>query len=152
MYKDFGNVTVGSSISSELIIINNNDCSLKYELNIKQTTDESLQDKSLDSVCVLEFESYKGKIEARSKSIIRCRLRPVRLINYQFTIEYRIVYPNEDDSSRLSSTVDRSSWEVLCYMTAIGVYPKLNISDIKALGSASNLNKDYLWKLLSVNE
>lgn len=175
MYKDFGNVIVGSSISSELIVINNNDCSLDFEIFVKQTTDDSLANKSLDNHCILEFENSSGHIEARSKLTIRCRLRPVRLINYQFTIEYKILYPND----RELAETEIASKEILCYMvtnkyyillfsdekslkiyeiyhilfkTTVGVYPKLNITDIKALGSASNLNKDYLWRLLCVNE
>jgi hypothetical protein len=151
---------VGSSITTELVLINNNDCSLDYELFVKQTTEESLSSKSLDTMCVLELESYMGHIEARSRTTIRCRLRPVRLINYQFTVEYQILYPNEQQQeetrangrTHVAADTPRSLKDTLCYMTAIGVYPKLSISDIKALGSASNLNKDYLWKLLSVNE
>lgn len=155
MYKDFGSVVVGSSISTEVVVINNNDCSLDFELFVKQTTDESVSNKAIDSICILEFENTIGHVEARSRSTIRCRLRPIRLINYQFTIEYRIIYPNES-SEFLRAESDRdtpkSQREILGYMTASGVFPKLTITDIKALGSASNLNKDYLWKLLSINE
>lgn len=165
-YKDFGSVIVGSSETSELTLINNNDCALDFELIIKQTTDETLSCKTLDGVCVLEFvdmiaanssepsadrtprlNSVRGHIEARSKLNVRCRLRPTRLINYQFSIEYRILY--KDSEKKLTSNDRR---EVLCYMTAVGVYPKFNVSDIKALGSAANLNKDFLWRLLSINE
>jgi hypothetical protein len=42
--------------------------------------------------------------------------------------------------------------DVLCYLTANGVFPKLKVIDIKGLGSSSSLSKDYMWKLLSVNE
>lgn len=179
-YKDFGSVIVGSSVTSELTLINNNDCALDFELFIRQTTDESLSCKKLDDLCVLEFvdmsavatsssggstdgsspvgaaadeiktprlNSVRGHIEARSKLNVRCRLRPTRLINYQFTIEYRILY--KDSEKKLTSNDRR---EVLCYMTGVGVYPKFNVSDIKALGSAANLNKDFLWRLLSINE
>ena len=154
MYKDFGNVIVGSSISSEVVLVNNNDCDLDYELFVRQSMEESEATKFKSGIVELELESNTGRIQARSKTTIRCRLRPTRLISYQFTIEYQIVYPNEkaDDDSEVDSNSSRTLREVLCYMTASGVYPKLKINDIKALGSASNLSKDYLWKLLSINE
>ena len=173
MYKDFGNVIVGSSISSEIVLINNNDCNLDFELFLKQTTDEV--NKSFNNICVLELEKTSGHIQARSRCVIRCRLRPTKLISYQFTVEYKIVYPNEAakepgsilpvsddnlngnileeiDAKNENSFMNPNKKEILCYMTANGVYPKLNVTDIKALGAASNLSKDFLWKLLSIKE
>ena len=162
MYKNFGSVVVGSSVTSEITMINNNDCSLNFELFVKQVVEDSVQNRFVDNICVLEIEKLVGHVEARSRSQVRCRLRPIRLINYQFIIEYRIVYENEDEREKnefLKSPDDeninespRNQREILCYMTANGVYPKLNITDIKGLGSVSSLNKDYLWKLLSINE
>ena len=155
MYRDFGNVIVGSSISSEITILNNNDCYLDFELFVKQTVDESLANSAVNDICILELEKMSGHVDARSKLTVRCRLRPTRLINYQFTVEYRIVYPNENkqspelDSSQETSTEQK---EILCYLSANGVYPKLRINDIKALGSGSSLSKDFFWKLLSINQ
>lgn len=162
-YKEFGNVIVGSSVTSHITVINNNDCALDFEIFIKQNTDVGVSSKKLDDLCVLDIldlddelneapnsqETARSKplrahIEARSKLNLRCRIRPTRLINYYFTIEYRILYLNE--------TENRNSREVLCQVSAVGVYPKLNVSDIKAIGSASNLSKDFLWRILSVNE
>lgn len=158
MYKDLGSIIVGNSVSSEIVLYNNNDCNLDFKVYVKQRTEENLASKVLDDVCVLELETYKGHIQARSKFVIRCRIRPTRVIGYQFTVEYQIHYPNEklenvvtlNDLNDLSSP--RNQKEILCYLTANGVYPKLTITDIKALGPASNLSKDYLWKLLSINE
>jgi hypothetical protein len=189
MYKDFGNIIVGSSISSELVIINNNDCNMDFELFIKQTTDDV--NKAFNNVCILELEKYKANVKARSRCVIRCRVRPTKLICYQFTVEYRIIYPNENKvengqeeilseaySDVLNKNIDEQNTElmnnninynktiasvnnnnnnnnkreVLCYMTANGVYPKLAIVDLKATGAASNLSKDFLWKLLSIKE
>ncbi len=155
MYKDFGSVIVGSSVSTEVVVINNNDCSLDYELFIKQTSDESLSSKAINDICVLEFETPVGHVEARSKQIVRCRLRPTRLINYQFTIEYRIIYPNESTFiNHLNASLEspKNARELFCYMSANGVYPKLKINDIKCLGAASSLSQDYFWKLLSINQ
>lgn len=153
MYKDFGSVIVGSSVTGEITVINNNDCSLDFELSVRQTVDETLSNRFVDSICTLEIENPKNHIEARSKCRVRCRLRPIRLINYQFTIDYKILYQNEstEETAQDQETANEQK-EILCYMTANGVYPKLNITDIKGLGSAATLNKDYLWKLLSINE
>ncbi len=163
MYKDFGSVIVGSSVTNEITIVNNNDCSLDFELFVKQSTEENLSNRFLDQICILELEERKGHVEARSRCQIRCRLRPIRLISYQFTIEYKILYENEERPQSVKSTKDlsntenqkdspRNQREILCYMTANGVYPKINITDIKGFGSAASLNKDYLWKLLSISE
>lgn len=154
MYKDFGNVIVGSSISSEITILNNNDCHLEFELFVKQTVDESLSNNLANDLCILELEQMNGHVEARSKLSIRCRLRPTRLINYQFTVEYRIIYPNEkiEQNDATNTDTPRDHKEILCYLTANGVFPKLRINDIKSLGSASSLSKDFFWKLLSINQ
>ena len=187
MYKDFGNIIVGSSISSELVIINNNDCNMDFELFLKQTTDDV--NKSFNNVCILELEKSTANVKARSRCVIRCRVRPTKLISYQFTVEYRIIYPNENKvengqdeihsetysdvlnknieeqdielnnnninyNKTMASAINNNNnkREVLCYMTANGVYPKLTIVDLKATGAASNLSKDFLWKLLSIKE
>ena len=155
MYKDFGSVIVGSSISSEITIINNNDCPLDYELFIKQTSDEAMSNKSMTGICVLEIEAPIGQVEARSRQTVRCRLRPTRLITYQFTVEYKIIYPEDkaiENDSAFNPTSPKSVQETLCYMTANGVYPKLKINDIKCVGAASSLSQDYFWKLLSINQ
>lgn len=164
-YKEFGNVIVGSSVTSHITVINNNDCALDFEIFIKQNIDAGVSSKKLDDMCVLDIldlddelneaansqETTRSKplrahIEARSKLNLRCRIRPTRLINYYFTIEYRILYLNSGEME------NRNSREVLCHISAVGVYPKLNVSDIKAIGSASNLSKDFLWRILSINE
>ncbi|RNA28727.1 coiled-coil domain-containing protein [Brachionus plicatilis] len=153
MYKDFGSVIIGSSVSNEIVVMNNNDCRLDFELYVRQSTDDAIGNKSNDNICVLELEQSMGHVEARSKRTVRCRFRPVRLVNYQFTIEYRIIYPNESSEFlKAESDTPKSMKEILCYMTANGVYPKMAIKDIKGLGSVSNISKDYLWKLISVNE
>lgn len=157
MYVDFGSVIVGSSVSQEITVINNNDCPLDYELFVKQTSDE---DRTCNELCVLEIEEPVGHVEARSRQIVRCRLRPTKLISYQFTVEYRIIYPNEAEADRndkrpvsadQNPDTPRDVKELLCYMTANGVYPKMKIKDIKCIGSASTLSQDYFWKLLSID-
>jgi cilia- and flagella-associated protein 65 len=155
-----------------MILINNNDCDLNFELFVRQEGSDSSDSFFKNTLCILEFESYSGVVAARSKYIMRCRLRPTKIMNYQFVIEYRIVYPNEtteiqenvidnneksdrtDSGTHLSSTNEskNDNKEVLSYMTLSGVYPKLSIIDVKALGVAANLSKDYLWKLLSLND
>ena len=144
VYKDFGSVVVGGSASSEIVLINNNDCALDYDLQVNQTVDENSANKYKDDPCILELEETHGSIEARSKKIIPCRIRPARVINYQFTVEYKIIYPNDDEKVE-------SQYEVLCQLIANGVFPKIRVTDIKALGSASNLSKDYLWRLFAVD-
>lgn len=150
MYKDFGNIIVGSSVSSELVLINNNDCDMDFELFVKQSTDENVFNKSYNGV--LELDEFTGRVKARSRHTIRCRLRPTKLTNYQFTIEYKIVYLSSYEENIETKESPTNQKEVLCYMTANGVYPKLTITDIKGLGSASSLSKDYIWKILSIKE
>lgn len=160
-YKDIGSIVVGSSETFEISLMNSNDCALDYELYVKQTVDENSANKYREDPCILELSEIKGSIEARSKKAISCRVRPARVISYQFTIEYKIIYPNEIEPSD-SILTQRSEPEstdgakttqgdILCYLIANGVYPKLSVTDIKAIGSASNLSKDYLWRLFSID-
>lgn len=166
MYKDLGSIIIGGSSTSEIVICNNNDCGLSYELNVKQLIDESSNSGSSSKgndqhsdYCILELDSLKGRIEGRAKHVVRCRIRPTRLVNYQFTVEYKIIYTNEEEDEKRPIDLDNhnppsppNQFETLCYLSATGVYPKLTITDVKGLGSASNLSKDYLWKILSINE
>lgn len=143
-YKDLGNVVVGSSETSEITLINNNSCSLDYELFIIQTVDSDSANAYKHDPCIIELEDVKGFLEARSRKTIRFRIRPIRVIGYQFSLNYKIIYPNDLDTQN-------SPIEHLCYLSANGVYPKLSIIDVKASGSSSNLSKDYLWKLFSID-
>jgi cilia- and flagella-associated protein 65 len=143
-FRDIGNVVVGSSVATELLLVNNNDCALNFELSVRQIVEKNSTDTPKFEPRVLEIEDPNGCLEARARKLIRLKLRPTRVVNYQFTIEYRIIYPNEDLNRSQQS-------EILCNLTANGVYPKLAISDIKALGASSNLSKDYLWKLFSLD-
>ncbi len=90
MYLDFGSVVVGSSVSQEITVINNNDCPLDYELSVRQSSGDAAS--AVSDLCALELEEPLGRVEARSRQVVRCRLRPTRLVSYQFTVEYRIVY------------------------------------------------------------
>lgn len=143
-FKDIGSVVVGSSVTTELLLINNNDCALDFELSVRQNIDSTNSNIQKNEPCVLEIEDPKGCLEARARKLIRLKIRPTRVITYQFAVEYRIIYPNEDLNKSQQN-------EILCNLTANGVYPKLAISDIKALGTSSNLSKDYLWKLFSLD-
>ncbi len=155
MYKDFGSVVVGASVTNEIVVINNNDCPLDYELFVRQS---SGSEEGMNSrLCELELESSSGHVEARSRNVVRCRFRPTRLVSYEFTVEYRIVYAEERASEEgvkavVNPATPKNEREVFCYMTANGVYPKLRVNDIKCLGSASSLSQDYFWRLLSIDQ
>jgi hypothetical protein len=167
-YKDLGNIIVGSSVTNEICLINNSDCILDYELFVRQKANENSANQYTYDPCIIELDHYIGQLEAKSRKTIRFRLRPVRVNNYQFTIEYRIIYPNErskDDNQSGDVTVnttaetdyldlltnDKKKCEALCTMIASCVYPKLSVVDVKAIGPASNLSKDYLWHLFSID-
>lgn len=40
----------------------------------------------------------------------------------------------------------------LCEMTAVGVYPTLQITDARCYGSAAGISKARLWSLLSLDK
>jgi hypothetical protein len=166
-YKDLGNIIVGSSVTNEMILVNNSDCVLDYELFVRQKADENSANNYAYDPCIIELDHYVGQLEAKSRKVVRFRIRPVRINNYQFTFEYRIIYPNEQDNDDSGATFDlmnhttstdydlisseKKKFEPLCSMIASCVYPKLSVVDVKAVGPASNLSKDYLWHLFSID-
>ena len=54
---------------------------------------------------------------------------------------------HSDDSQNGTTFINTD----LCQISFIGVYPSMNIVDIQGSGSASQISKANLWKMLSIN-
>ena len=114
-------------------------------------------------------------LPARSRRVIRATIRPERRLSYAFFIGYRLLtpsIPNLERKQKKDEGADGKEYEAksvseseegvlvpvseavnqLCEMTAVGVYPTLQITDARCYGSAAGISKARLWSLLSLDK
>ncbi|XP_077997157.1 cilia- and flagella-associated protein 65-like [Glandiceps talaboti] len=140
---NFSNVLVGSSASKEIIVYNDNDCNLHYQLAIEQNIQGPYPEhETLRDPIALELDRMEGVLPARSRTVIMGTVRPCRRVNYTFSITYELKTPQ---GSQVNECVQ------LCEMTAVGVYPSLAVTDARCYGSASGVSKARLWSLFSLD-
>jgi hypothetical protein len=152
-YKDLGTCVVGDSILSQLVIVNNYDCDLNFQLEVFSL------DKDENANYTLELDNSILNIKARSKMMLNLRFRPNKSTNYQFVVYYEIVNTAEnksisakrDDDSLVANSSPKAK-EILGYILANSVYPKLRVIDVRGLGTAASINKSYLWRMLNINK
>ncbi|XP_070569847.1 cilia- and flagella-associated protein 65-like [Ptychodera flava] len=140
---NFSNVVVGSSAAKEIIVYNDNDCSLHYRLAIEQTIDGPYPDhETLRDPIALELDEMEGVLPARSRNIIVGTIRPIRRVDYLFNVTYQLQTPQ---GKQVNEAVP------LCQVKATGVYPSLAVTDARCYGSASGVSKARLWSLFSLD-
>lgn len=146
-YFDFGNVIVGSSASQSIVLCNNSECTLHYQLSIDQTiTGPYPEEVTKQDAIALELEEMNGILPARSKKTIRGTVRLLRRVYYQFSISYQLLTPEEGNVNPASSDP-----QYLCHVLATGVYPTMAITDARCYGSALGISKKQLWNLFCLD-
>ena len=124
----------------------------------------------------LTLDLTRDILPARSRRAIRATIRPERRLGYTFLISYRLLTPSipdleikrkkeegEEDSKTEEPVNENGSEEgtlvpvsgeshVLCEVTAVGVYPTLQITDARCYGSAAGISKARLWSLFSLDK
>ncbi|XP_029460888.1 cilia- and flagella-associated protein 65 isoform X2 [Rhinatrema bivittatum] len=142
---DLGNILVGVQQSYNLVMFNNGNCSLDYELSVEQTiTGLTDPDEEFVDPLALELEHYKGTIFARTKVIVKITARPIRRLFYTWLINYTMLAPKALDVTSLTEKI------LLCRVVAQGVFPTLSITDACSAGSARGIGKGHLWRLMSL--
>ncbi|NXD27312.1 CFA65 protein, partial [Spelaeornis formosus] len=146
-HLDIGNVLVGDQKSCSIVLLNDGICTLYYILSVKQLITGSLRPEEVCSdPLALELEHSRGTIPARSKALVRIKVRPARRLHYTWSIKYTICTPRAADLASPRKKAQR-----LCCIVATGVYPTLRITDACTMGIASSISKLYLWKLFSLD-
>ncbi|XP_069792050.1 cilia- and flagella-associated protein 65 isoform X9 [Narcine bancroftii] len=141
-----GDILVGNTQSGDLVLLNNESCSLNFSLNVKQDiTGPCDPDAVVNDPMAFELENHHGTIPARSRLYFRFVARPVRRLHYTWTIRSKIL-----SAKALGADTDEEE-KPLCSVTADGVYPMIFISDARCLGSISGISKQQLWRLFSLN-
>ncbi|XP_038048739.1 cilia- and flagella-associated protein 65-like [Patiria miniata] len=141
---DLSDIVVGTAVSQDLVIFNNSNCSLHYQLLVDQELHGSYADQaSQQDGLALELDDCKGILPARSRRIIHATFRPVRRLSYTFHICYQLMSPTDCPLSQ-----DKQK---LCTVSAVGVYPNLKVTDARCYGSASGISKARLWSLFSLD-
>ncbi|XP_067890912.1 cilia- and flagella-associated protein 65 isoform X3 [Heterodontus francisci] len=141
-----GDILIGSAKSDDLILVNNEACSLNFALSVKQDiTGLCDPDEVAKYPMALELQYHHGTIPAKSKLCFRFTVWPVRRLRYSWKISSKIL------SSKVPETDENKEGEPLCCLTADGVYPMIFISDARCLGSISGISKQQLWRLFSLD-
>ncbi|CAC5365950.1 unnamed protein product [Mytilus coruscus] len=146
-YIEFGDVVVGSSACKTIVISNESTCSLHYELFIEQTmTGPYPEELTIDDRIALQLERTEGILPARSKHVIMATVKPVRRVQYQFSVSYKLVTP-EATTSHPTATEPQH----LCHVLTTGVFPVMAVTDARCYGSAIGISKKQLWSLFSLD-
>ncbi|NWU01695.1 CFA65 protein, partial [Urocynchramus pylzowi] len=146
-YLDLGNVLVGDQKSYSIVLLNDGICTLNYILSVEQVFSRLHDPDEVHSdPLALELEHSKGTLPARSKALIRIKVRPARRLRYTWSINYDICIPRAADHA---STNEKQQF--LCCVVATGVYPSLRITDACTTRTASSNSKMHIWKLFSLD-
>ncbi|KAK6315486.1 hypothetical protein J4Q44_G00150150 [Coregonus suidteri] len=151
---DLGEVLVGDCRSFEVPLINNGSCSVSFCLAVQQSLlDPGLSENTQkDTVAppgpvvnsftpVLELDTVSGTIPARSRLLIRSTVRPARRTRYCWDLTYQTL-------SSAGSVLDGP--QPLCQVRGEGVFPTLEVTDVRCSGSMDGLSKLQLWSLFSL--
>ncbi|PFX25001.1 Coiled-coil domain-containing protein 108 [Stylophora pistillata] len=143
----FGDIVVGSSASQELMIHNNSDCSLHYNLLIDQEVLGPYDDEqTARDILALEISDQNGIISARTSQKITATAYPSRRVSYKFKLSYELLSTCEGRKP-LMTCPKRQLAELQCQ----GVYPTLCVTDVRCLGSGKAYSKVQIWDLLSLD-
>ncbi|XP_050388962.1 cilia- and flagella-associated protein 65 [Patella vulgata] len=144
-HYDLGDIVVGSSASQHLTIYNNSNCSLHFRLLVNQNfeTPHAMDAVRGDKIG-LELENGEGVIPARSKHCVLATVRPIRRVEYQYTISYQLLTPQGGET-------ESQQPKHLCHILATGVFPLMAVTDARCYGSAVGISKKQLWNLFSLD-
>lgn len=146
-YIEYGDVVVGSSACKTLVITNESTCSLHYKIFIEQTmTGPYPEEITKDDTIALHLERMEGILPARSKHTIMATVKPVRRVQYQFAVSYKLITP-EGSVAHPTATEPQH----LCHVLTTGVFPVMAVTDARCYGSAVGISKKQLWSLFSLD-
>ncbi|XP_056611820.1 cilia- and flagella-associated protein 65 isoform X1 [Triplophysa dalaica] len=140
---DLGEVLVGSCKSFDVPLLNNSSCAFSYCLSAQQTiTVTDLPEDMTQDPLVLEMENVKGTIPAHCRLQVRCTVKLACRAHHCWTIGYHII--------NASGSVGEEPQSV-CQVQAEGVYPTLEVTDVRSCGSVERLSKLQLWHLFNLD-
>ncbi|XP_041477861.1 LOW QUALITY PROTEIN: cilia- and flagella-associated protein 65-like [Lytechinus variegatus] len=182
---DLSDVVVNTAVTRDIVLHNNSNCSLHYELSVEQTMQGSYAEEAQETDdLALTLDRTRDILPARSRRVIRATIRPERRLGYTFFVGYRLLTPSIPDLERTQKKDEENEGKEeekkdgekkeeeaksvseseegplvpvsdtvhqLCEMTAVGVYPTLQITDARCYGSAAGISKARLWSLLSLD-
>ncbi|KAM6946159.1 cilia- and flagella-associated protein 65 [Aplochiton taeniatus] len=141
---DLGEVLVGDCRSFEVPLVNNGPCPVTFCLAVQRVVDgPGLVYDPETEPNALELDPTRGTIPSRSRLRIRSTLRLARRTHYRWTISYQTLN---------STGMVQGAPQSVCEVRGEGVYPTLEVTDIRSAGSLSGLSKLQLWKLFSLDE
>ncbi|XP_063069090.1 cilia- and flagella-associated protein 65 [Engraulis encrasicolus] len=138
---EMGQVLVGGCKTFEVPVLNSGGCPVPFSVSVQQSTMGSCSVPDEDDPPALELESDVGCVPARSRLLLRCRVKLQQRAHYTWDLCYHTL--NADGSPQGCS-------QLLCQVRAEGVFPTLEVVDARASGAAEGLSKLQLWELFSL--
>ncbi|TRY54345.1 hypothetical protein DNTS_011111 [Danionella cerebrum] len=140
---DLGEILVGSSKPFDLPLLNNSPCVIRYALTAQQSVTGFPEEAGHD-LMVLEMDDGSGAIPADCRLLIHCTVRPVQRARYCWTISYHLL--------NASGSVGEEPPQTLCHVQAEGVYPTLEVMDVRGFSGVEGLGKLQLWRLFNLDQ
>jgi len=161
---DFGDITVGDQGNRTVVIQNNSKCSLHYKLNVEQRVtsyyDNDGDNDDMDTEKIaLQLDHNEFVLPSMASKPLKLKILPKRRANYQCVVSYHLVAAKDltEDNKVGVDDYDESLRDILntqyplLTTNACGVYPQLQINDIRGAGCAEMYSKKFLWELFHLD-
>ncbi|XP_056308541.1 cilia- and flagella-associated protein 65-like, partial [Danio aesculapii] len=141
---DLGEVLVGSCKAFDFPLLNNSTCAVSYSLTTQQSISVTgLPEEMTQDPLVLEMENAKGTIPADCRILIRCTVRPALRTHYCWSIVYHVL--------NVYGSTEKDQPQTICKVQAEGVYPSLEVMDVRSCGGVDGMSKLQLWRLFNLD-
>ncbi|KAI9141425.1 hypothetical protein BKA69DRAFT_1166792 [Paraphysoderma sedebokerense] len=133
---------------SDLTLLNQSDCDIHYKISVWKCMDDA-GEIMLDSNDEVELKILEpaSTVSARSQQNVRFHVELKSSAPYKFKLKYQIQAQQNLHSGLPEESTQQSSWTQLCDITTLGVYPCIQITDIKESG----VTKSLLWESFSLS-
>jgi hypothetical protein len=162
---EFGPLLVGQPTTQDLVLMNNGSCDLTYHLSLAieeqgewVPLDNANATKKKEYGKLINLSNANGFIASKGKAYSKISVKPLALASYRFKVLYnttnrpvtRPITAWNNPDSRLAEqlVLTKPTPEALCLVKARGVYPLLQVADIRS----ENRSQRDLWERFSLSE
>ncbi|XP_072300067.1 cilia- and flagella-associated protein 65 [Eucyclogobius newberryi] len=139
---EVNDVMVRNSQAISIAVTNNSPCTISFCVTAEQTLKdkELVHNPNIDQ-CALQFHNERVTIVSNSTVLLQSTFTPPVKAQYQWIISYQ----------KINANGSMSPATFLCEVRAKGVYPTIQMTDVRGSGSLSQFSKMHLWTLLSLD-
>ncbi|XP_062391076.1 cilia- and flagella-associated protein 65 [Sardina pilchardus] len=140
---DLGEMLAGGCKSFEVPVVNNGSCPVSFSISVQQSITNPCSEEQAydDDPSALQLDVQSGVVPARSRLLLRCTITLPRRALYCWDLSYHTLNAH---GRALGDA------QPLCQVRGQGVFPTLEVTDVRGSGAAEGLSKLQLWSLLSL--